>query len=631
MVNNLAFLAQLQDQQSAGEQASFPASDTSAPDSAYNLLSRQLDQLNREQKIWLSGFLAGSVSASQSELTAPLAGQTGASGQPEPAATALVTVVYASQTGNGESLAGRLAARLGSHHPVELKSVADLRASQLKQRQLVIFIVSTHGEGDPPDDALGFLDELSGRRLKGIESLKYAVISLGDSSYQYFCKTGRDLDTRLEELGARRWRDTVELDIDYLDHTDALESALFQQFEGEFGRDMAADGVISAGGQVVPMTTARISHDARHPNDAEVLQVQKITGRDSSRDVRHLELAIEDDALSWQPGDSLGVVVKNDPALVTQILDLTGIEAQTQVSLGEETIPVELALSSHLELTLLNPTVLKRYAERVEHDELNRIVALDRQQQQDWFERHQLIDLIEMFPADLSAQSLVNLLIPLTPRLYSIASSPLETPDEVHLTVALKESGSNTVRHGAASHMLTQRIEPGQTLSVYVQENRHFRLPEDPAKDVMMIGPGTGIAPFRAFIQHRSQLAEQGQTVGRHWLLFGNPHFSSDFLYQTELLKAHERGQLTQFDVAFSRDQREKRYVQHLLAENASKVAAWIAAGGHIYICGARRMSESVIETLAGIIRDHSIGDTQDPDRLIRDMKIRKQLQLDVY
>ncbi|MCX7042412.1 MAG: assimilatory sulfite reductase (NADPH) flavoprotein subunit [Gammaproteobacteria bacterium] len=591
------------------------------PEGKAPLLAQLTEGLDAASLWWLSGYAAG------------LAGRTGVA-QADPilhsvaganADVARLTIVYGSQTGNSKRLAERLAQQSESAGV----AVRLLRADAYPLRELaderhLHVIISTQGDGDPPDDARGFVEYLLGKRAPRLPSLKFAVLGLGDSSYPKFCEIGRRLDARLEELGATRWLARADADLDLESIADPwIDQAL------ALARDSLKANTPSA-----TVTTLRPSPSANvytreHPFAAELLANQRITGRGSHKDIRHIELSLEGSGLSYEPGDALGVWPVNPPKLVSEFLDTLGLDSDAIVNHGGQSLPLAQWLGHKRELTRLTRAFIASHAALAGDAELNRLLAPD---QAPAFARllsdTQPIELLQRSPAPWSAEELVAALRPLTPRLYSIASSQKSVGAEAHLTVAHVEyEDQGALRWGAASHYLASQDE-GAKLPVYIERNDRFRLPTDPSRDLIMIGPGTGVAPYRGFLQDRIATGASG----RHWLLFGNPHFRSDFLYQLEWQRALKQRQLHRLDLAFSRDGASKTYVQHRLREHGRDVYAWLENGAHLYVCGdATRMARDVHATLLSIIATHGGKDEDGAADYLSELQRQGRYARDVY
>jgi sulfite reductase (NADPH) flavoprotein alpha-component len=572
-----------------------------------------------EQLLWASGYLAGLAAAGGAAPAASAAAAPAA----ESDATARLTILYGSQTGNGRAVARKLeAAAARSGVAVDLVSMADYPAARLKRERFLAIVVSTHGEGDPPDDAMELHRFVTGRRLPSLEALSYWVLALGDSSYENFCQTGRDFDRQLAAAGARRVEPLVECDLDYTDTAEAWAESVLQQASGLLGRsqDVAAAPVL----RVVPPAPR---HTRNSPLAARLLVNQRITGRDSSKDVRHLELDLEGSGLRWEPGDSLAIVNRNPDRVVEPVLEALGFDGDEAVDATGRPLREELAVGR--EITALNRPFLEAWAAAESSGRLTlELERLHGGGLGPWLQVHQLIDVLREFPAEIEAERFSAMLRTLPPRQYSIASAPEYAEDEVHLTVALLHYEAHGAPHwGAASSWLALDRNEGDPVPVFVEPNERFRLPADDVP-VIMIGPGTGVAPFRAFLQAR----EARGARGRNWLLFGDRNFASDFLYQIEWLRYRKQGLLTRLDLAFSRDQAEKRYVQHRMQESAREFHAWLEEGACVYVCGdAKAMAPDVDHALREIVATQSGRDEDGVEEYLAGLRLAGRYQRDVY
>ncbi|GIU19045.1 sulfite reductase [NADPH] flavoprotein alpha-component [Shewanella colwelliana] len=568
-------------------------------------------ELSAVQLAWVGGYLSA---------TAQLGASTG-SVESTPEQT--ITILYGSQTGNGRGVASELAEKaLAQGYAVNLVSMADYKVRQLKQETLLLAVVSTHGEGEAPDDAIELHKFLASKRAPSLENLHYSVLALGDSSYEFFCQTGKDFEQRFAALGAKSIVPLTECDVDY-----EAAASTWQQNVLEAVKPLisAASASVVSISSVTSATSSAFTK--QKPYSAELLVSQKLTGRDSDRDVRHVEIDLGESGLSYQVGDALGVWFTNSADLVNEIIEQLSLDGATQVTLGDETLSLNQALTEKRELTQLYPGLVQNWAQ-LSGDEALLALSEDREQTRQFVLNHQLADLVAQYPVDITAFQLVELLRPITPRLYSIASSQSEVESEVHLTVALVEDQRNgTSRFGGASQFLATADE-GAEVKVYVEPNNHFRLPENPETPVIMIGPGTGVAPFRAFMQER---AVQGAT-GESWLFFGNPHFEQDFLYQTEWQQYLNDGSLTRLDSAFSRDQAHKIYVQHRITERGEALWQWLENGAHLYICGdAERMAKDVHQALLEVVKQFGGKDDEQAAAYLEALRSDKRYQKDVY
>jgi sulfite reductase (NADPH) flavoprotein alpha-component len=590
-------------------------------------LARGLDE---REKIWASGYLAGLAAA----------GSPGASAAPveTPTATApsparVLNIWYGSETGNARRVAEALGAEArGQGLSVKLASLADVRPQQIRKQDLLTLVVSTHGEGEPPEDAEAFHEFLLSDKAPRLEQLQYAVFALGDSSYEHYCQTGRDLDAALERLGAKRVLDRVDADVDYESAAGNWRASVLSSFgeRAAVGETTvpapAADPVSSSHLQLVDTATSQWTRD--NPFEAEVLASHPLTVSPSAKSVHHIELAIDGSGIRYQAGDSVGIWADNAPSLVEEVLSVSGLDGEQSVERDGERRSLYEWLSSHLELTQLSRPFIEQYAQAADADELKVLLA-EPKTLRAWIESHQIVDVLRQYPVALEAGEFVGMLRGITPRMYSIASSPSETPDEIHLTV--KTVGGNSasgLRAGTASWYLNQRIEAGDRVRLFVEENPRFRIPAAADTPVIMIGPGTGVAPFRAFVKERKALGHDGG----NWLFFGEQHRRSNFLYQLEWQRHLKDGALNRLSLAFSRDQAEKVYVQDRIRDHAADVHQWINAGAHIYVCGdASQMAPAVDAALRDVlIEQGGLSEEAAVDRL-KALRKEGRYQKDTY
>lgn len=557
------------------------------------LLSRLVEGLDAAALQWVSGFAAGLAFARRDGGAVVVADSVPAS-----AATPLATIVYGSQTGNGRRIAEELAERLQAQGlAVRLLRAGEYPLRELARERRLFVVISTHGDGEPPDDARAFVEYLSGRRAPRLESLEFAVLALGDSSYPRYCATGRLVDERLAGLGARRLFPRSDCDVDFEAPAAAWGEQLCEALE------QARPAVAPA--RVTPLfaVTRPPAWSRERPFAAEVLVNQRLTVGSGVRDVRHLELSLADSGIEYAPGDALGVVASNPPRIVAAVLEAAALDGAAAVERDGRHRALADWLRDGLEITRVTRPLLAAVAGRSGSAELADLLVPGREAAlRGLLVRTQLIDLLQRFPADWDAPALVAALRPLAPRLYSIASSRREVGDEVHLTVARLDGAlDGSDRPGAASEFLATRAE-GESVPVFLEPNPRFRLPADGSRDVIMIGPGTGVAPFRAFVQERAATGASG----RNWLFFGARHFQRDFLYQLEWQQALRRGELDRIDLAFSRDGEARVYVQHRLEQAGAEVHGWIEGGAHLYVCGdAAHMAPDVHAALAAILARH--------------------------
>jgi sulfite reductase (NADPH) flavoprotein alpha-component len=572
---------------------------------------------------WVSGFAAG-LAAERARATGWAAPATEAATAP-PAAAGRARVLYASQTGNGRRVAERLARGLAAAGlSADVQSLADYAPKQLATERLVYLVASTHGDGDPPDDARAFVDFLNSRRAPRLESLAFAVLALGDSSYPKFCATGRLLDERLTELGARRVGVRVDADVDIEAKAGTWIEQSVATARAELGTEAPRLAVVTPLRPVVP---APASRDA--PVEVELAENRRITSRDADKDVRHVVLALPAQGFEYEPGDAIGVVLDNPAAAVERVLERTALDPSQPVTVGVVTRTLREWLTSEREIARIARPLLVELAERSGSTELGALLTADRAADlRRLLKELQVADLLKRFPVAWDAQRLVGALHPLAPRLYSAASSRREVADEAHLTVAVVDYQSDGERRvGPASWQLAV-AQPGARLRAYVEPNPRFRVPADGSRDVIMIGPGTGVAPFRGFLQQR--VADGAR--GRHWLVLGGRHRERDFLYQLEWQEALKRRQLARLDVAFSRDQPQKLYVQDRLRAQGRELYAWLEGGAHLYVCGdAERMAPDVHAALIEIIGQHGGRSPEDAAAYLGELAQAKRYARDVY
>lgn len=565
-------------------------------------------------RLWLDGVLGGLFSRVESGL--PRLG-TSADSSPLPTAPA-VTLLWASQTGNAEALAERFASRLrNSGIAVELSAMSDFPASKLASTRHLALISSTFGDGDPPDNGEGFWSTLSTSETR-LDSLHFAVLALGDPNYDQFCQHGKKLDQRLQELGATRLLDRVDCDTEFEERADTW-LAQFQQALKP-AQPVTVEPTPSA------VTRPGTTPGKANPFASRLLVNLHLNKQSANKEIRLFSLALADSGLNYEAGDALGVWPRNCPELVGELLDLTRLGADTTVNidkLGE--VPLHQALTEHFEIARPNNDTLAFIAERSSNPALKQLLGSERKAQlKDWLWGRQLADVLQEFPLDCSASELLGTLKRLQPRLYSISSSPKAHPEEVHLTVAAVRYGK---RKGVSSTFLADRVENAE-VPVFVQPSRHFRAPADGNLPMIMIGPGTGVAPFRAFLQERRARGDKGQ----NWLFFGEQHAATDFYYREELQGMQRDGLLTQLSLAFSRDQAQKIYVQDRIREQGAQLWRWLQEGAQVYICGdASRMAKDVDQALRQVAQNHGGLSPESATDYWRQLSEQKRYLRDVY
>jgi sulfite reductase (NADPH) flavoprotein alpha-component len=590
-------------------------------------LQQLTEKLSAQQLVWLSGYFYGQATSGGAAVAAVA---------PAPAVAAAsaekLTILYGSHTGNGKKVAQQ-AAKAAKQRGLaaEVRDMNDYPTRQLAQEQNLLVIVSTHGEGEPPMSAEELHQFINGPRAPKLPKLRFAVLALGDTSYLHFCQTGKDFDQRLAELGGTRLLDRVDADVDYQTAASQWIDAVLEESAGAAGNNPKAPVAAGASVSVVsaqPVETVT-TFTRENPWSARVLESIQLNGRGSDKETYHLELDLAGSGLRFAPGDALAVRSINHDPLVEEVLRAARLSDSAPVQLGNESLPLAAALASRRELTVLTRDVLERYAALAPHAELHSLLA-DTTRLQPYLYGRDVADLLTDFPTDqLTAQALADTLRPLPTRAYSIASSLLTHPDEVHLTVgAVRYEAHGRRKQGVCSSFLADRVAVGDEARVFVEHNEYFKLPQNPATDIIMIGAGTGIAPFRAFVEERVELG----APGRNWLLFGNPHFTTDFLYQTEWQQHLKKGGLAKLDVAFSRDQAEKVYVQDRLLENSRDVFGWLENGAQLYVCGDKtRLGGAVQTALAQVVQKEAGLSAEDATAYVKNLRKQRRYLEDVY
>ncbi|MGY3089202.1 sulfite reductase (NADPH) flavoprotein alpha-component [Hymenobacter sp. UYAg731] len=584
--------------------------------------------LSANQLLWLSGYFYGQATGGTQAVAAPAVASPAAA----PDAQKL-TILYGSHTGNGKKIAQQAAesARQRGLAP-EVRDMNDYPTRQLAQEQNLLIVVSTHGEGEPPIAAEELHQFLSGSRAPKLPKLRFAVLALGDTSYLHFCQTGKEFDQRLADLGGTRLLDRVDADVDYQSAASQWIEAALEKIAGTAGSN--PETPVAAGASVAavspqPTEATATTFTRENPWPARVLESIQLNGRGSHKETYHLELDLAGSGLRFAPGDALAVRPRNHDPLVEEVLRAARLSDSAPVQLGAESLPLAAALANRRELTVLTRDVLERYAALAPHAELHGLLA-DTARLQPYLYGRDVADLLTDFPTDqLTAQLLADTLRPLPSRAYSIASSLLAHPDEVHLTVgAVRYEAHGRRKQGVCSSFLADRVAVGDEVRVFVEHNEYFKLPQNPATDIIMVGAGTGIAPFRAFVHERVELG----ATGRSWLLFGNPHFTTDFLYQAEWQQQLKKGGLSKLDVAFSRDQAEKIYVQDRLLENSCDVFGWLENGAQLYVCGDKnRLGGAVLAALVQVVQREAGLSAEDAAAYVKNLRKQRRYLEDVY
>ena len=585
---------------------------------------------------WLSGYLTGIQHSSAQllelirDLPALAPAEAAVTDKPK------VTVLFGSKTGNGKQIAGQLQAQLAdAGFEVALQDMNRYKPADLEKEQTAILIVSTHGEGDPPPSAEDLHAFLHSRKAPQLPNLRFAVLALGDRSYASFCQTGKEFDQRLEALGGKRLAARIDADVDYQDAADSwiadILNILQQNISQKTNLPQPALHVRAAARNG---KTAE-SFNRKRPYQAEVLDKVLLNGRGSAKKTYHAELSLGDSGLTYQPGDTLGIYADNDPALVSALTADLGLNAEKQVTAAGKDYPLNEWLTGHAELTTVSGVFLQNYRKLASDkgfasiaDGLSQI--LDAKDRTSAFTYGKDVwDVLRAFPIPVTEQELTGMLLPVQPRLYSIASALSAYPGEVHVTVGkVTYAHNDRLRTGLVSGFIADQLQAGGKARVFIDQNESFRLPESGDLPVIMVGPGTGVAPFRAFLQERQETGARG----KNWLFFGDQHFSTDFLYQLEWQRFLKDGVLTRLNTAFSRDTRQKVYVQHRMQEHAATLYEWLEEGARFYVCGdAKRMAKDVKQTLIGIIAEQAGVENEKAAEYVKELIRHGRYMEDVY
>jgi sulfite reductase (NADPH) flavoprotein alpha-component len=561
-------------------------------ESRLKTLQEFISTSTRDELVWVNGYLNGILSQQETKETPSVAKNT----------VSKITIAYATETGNSKRLATTFAAKAkkqGIHAKVQ--SLDQYRLNDLGKEEHFLAIISTHGDGEPPLSAKKFYDHVHNNGFK-LPKLKYSVLALGDSSYPLFCKAGEDVDEQLSKLGASRISPLLKCDVDYETEADEWLSRVFNTLNASSGGNVGVQPVV-----ISKKPKGRTIYKGK------ILAHINLNDIGSNKETNHIEIEAED--IAYQPGDSIGIIPENKKHLVDQIIEITGIDPEKNIDYKDELISAYDLLHKKLNIVHLPERVVKKYASVL--------------QQEIPETKIDLLDLLKIFPVkdELEFTEILKILEPIAPRLYSIASSPEAHPGEIHITVAKSCFNVNgEEKHGLASEFLSLLNEDNE-LPFYIHPNNQFRLPVED-KNIIMIGPGTGIAPFRSFIAERDATGASG----KNWLFFGDQHFLTDFLYQAELQSWVETEALTKIDIAFSRDQDEKIYVQHKMRKKGDEIFEWLHAGGYVYVCGAKEpMSVDVEHSLLQIIEQYGERSKEDAQQYLDNLKEEGRYVLDVY
>jgi len=573
---------------------------------------------NGDQKYWLAGFLAGLHSRLLvlEDKQQPAAG-TGA------AATTQLHILYGSQTGNAEALAQTAAksARAKGLVPV-VQALGDVDLDVFATMRHVLIVTSTYGEGEMPDNAQLFWDAISASTAPRLEQMHFAVLAIGDTGYDGFCQAGKFIDMRLEQLGGKRVVDRIDCDIDYEEPSSEWLNSSMPQFAASAG----SSGTVLESAPEAPVIPGS---NKSNPYAAALITNKRLSGEQSAKDIRHFEFDLTDSGLKYEAGDALGVIPVNEPSLVSLLLTQLNADYETPVpgfdrSLGD-------LLTYQFEISEPSRKLIEWVGQNTTNQELRHVLQHDDKDALGvWLWGKDSLDLLQLdLTRTLAVPEFVALLRPLQHRAYSISSSSKAHPNQVHLTVAsVRYHSGGRNRGGVCSTYLAERVRRGEKPAIFISPNKAFRVPANNSAPLIMVGPGTGIAPFRAFLQERQATGAQG----KNWLFFGDQHQEHDFIYQDELLAWRDNGLLTRLDLAFSRDQEKKIYVQSRMLEQGAELYAWLQEGAYFYVCGdASRMAKDVDNALYEVVRQFGGLSSERAADYVDQLKKEKRYLRDVY
>tara|TARA_R110002050_G_scaffold25604_1_gene68152 strand:+ start:27359 stop:29179 length:1821 start_codon:yes stop_codon:yes gene_type:complete len=587
-------------------------------------LDMALSGLDSGQLQWLSGYFEGIIQTSLNKATASsLSIGSESNVDHEPKAVKL-HILYGSHTGNSEALAKNLHARAKDMGiDTVISDMASFKTRELKGVKKLAIIVSTHGLGEPPVQAEDFYNYLHSKKAPNLAHVQFSVLGLGDSSYVDFCQTGKDFDTVLEKLGAQKIVPRQDCDVDYTEEAEAWQ----EKFLGTIVESNGQNSTVQI--QELPNKAINGSpYSRKNLFEATILEKINLNGKGSSKETIHLELDLEGSGIKYEPGDALGVYGANPPQLVKSVLESTNLSGEVEVDTFDGSKSLYNALTYNYELTPLSKNTLSDYAELTGNEGLKKIL-LDKNALREYLLGRDFLDLISEEPYKLTSEELISVLRKNNARMYSIASAQEVVEDEVHLLVSVvRYNAFGRNKDGQCSSTLADRLEIGDKVKIFVDKNTRFKLPKNPEAPIIMVGPGTGVAPFRAFMQQREVLEKKGPS----WLFFGDRNFTTDFLYQTEWQQYLKEGVLTKADVAFSRDQEQKHYVQHRMLENGKELFEWLENGAHFYVCGdAKKMAKDVDIALKQIIQQQGGITIEKAEEYVKNLQIANRYQADIY
>lgn len=598
-----------------------------------NRLQSLLSTLSDNQLIWILGYIYGLITPQIFEKGTKNTNTITVSTKMNPCIKHdhtvfnKITIIYASQTGNARRIATELHSELIKIGlDVILCSAGRYKFKKIVEIKTLIFITSTHGEGEPPEEAIPLYRYLCSKKAPILKDTQFAVLSLGDRSYEHFAKAGKDFDKKFEELGAYRLRNRVDVDVDFLSEVNMWKKQLISDFISKKSAVSTLKHHDNIQNNVV--ISRHIEYSKEFPVIAHLSNRQKITSRYAIKDVHHLEMNITGSNISYQPGDSVGVWYENDLNLIAELLKTLHLTGYELVEVQGKSMCLYEALQKYYELTQNHVSVLRKIA-LISQDKSLAVLLTNQEKLNTFISEIPLIDMIRQISINLEPQDLLKILRPIKPRFYSIASAQSEVGDEIHITVsAVRYQINGYLRSGGASSYLIDRVQEHDELRIFIESNDNFRLPNNSEAPMIMIGSGTGVAPFRAFIQQRAS----DQSIGKNWLFFGNVRFIDDFLYQTEWQDYVKSGVLNRIDTAWSRDQEHKVYVQDKLLQNSAELWNWIQSGAYVYVCGdAKRMAHDVEQALILLVSKHGYMNLEKSNDFWNNMRIQHRYQRDVY
>ncbi|WP_343155060.1 assimilatory sulfite reductase (NADPH) flavoprotein subunit [Buchnera aphidicola (Kurisakia onigurumii)] len=585
-----------------------------------NILDNLINDIESNQCAWISGYLWGIAQTKNNNFIKNKKNEKIISQNSK------VTIISASQTGNARSVSEQLYHQLKENNiDSKLFNAYEYKFKKIQNEDVLIIVISTQGEGDLPEESLQMFNFLKSKKKIILNNISYSIFGLGDSSYEFFCEAGKKFDNILKKLGAVPILERIDADLDYSDYVKPWIKNIISIIKKKNKNIEVKNSEIENN---ISKKSINNIFNKLNPYIASISVNQKITGRYSKKDVRHIELDIENSGINYCPGDSLGIWYENDPELILEILDILQIKKNEFYIYKNKKINIFESLKKIFDITVNSPFTVKKYFILNQKFSLNSIF----ENEKDIFlysKTTPFLEMIRKYPCKISAEKLSTILRSLSPRFYSISSSQLENEDEIHITVnCLRYMISNKMHIGGASGYLSNRLMVNDTVKIFVEKNNQFKLPKNIDSNIIMIGPGTGIAPFRSFMQER----DNNKSQGKNWLFFGNPTISEDFLYQEEWKRYLKKGLLTNIDLAWSQDQTEKIYVQDKILEKGKELWDWIKQGSFIYVCGnASNMAKDVEQCLIKIISENSFMSLEKSENFLNKLREEKRYQRDIY